>query len=336
MSRKVAIDLGTTNVLVYLPKKGVVINEPSVVALQASDNKIMAIGKTAKEMIGRTPESIIAAYPLKEGVIANYKVTESMLKNFLDRVLGRIRFSKPEVMITVPAGVTSTEKRAVVDACISAGAKQAFIIKQPIAAALGAGIPIATASGNMIIDIGGGTSEVAVIALGDIVASSSARVGGMKIDTAIASYIRKKFNLIIGDQTAEDVKIKVGSAMPIKKELKMEISGSNAVTGLPESIMISSEDIVKAIKSPLLEIISAVKEVLQKTPPELASDVMDKGIILTGGGALLRDLDTLLTRVTGVPCETAEDPSLCCVKGAGIALDNLESYKKSVLWAKEQ
>lgn len=336
MSRKVAIDLGTTNVLVYLPKKGVVIDEPSVVALQASDNKIMAIGKTAKEMIGRTPESIIAAYPLKEGVIANYKVTESMLKNFLDRVLGHIRFSKPEVMITVPAGVTSTEKRAVVDACISAGAKQAFIIKQPIAAALGAGIPIATASGNMIIDIGGGTSEVAVIALGDIVASSSARVGGMKIDTAIASYIRKKFNLIIGDQTAEDVKKKVGSAMPVKRELKMEISGSNAVTGLPESIMISSEDIVKAIKSPLLEIISAVKEVLQKTPPELASDVMDKGIILTGGGALLRDLDTLLTRVTGVPCETAEDPALCCVKGAGIALDNLESYKKSVLWAKEQ
>jgi rod shape-determining protein MreB len=336
MSRKVAIDLGTTNVLVYLPKKGVVINEPSVVALQASDNKIMAIGQSAKEMIGRTPESIIAAYPLKDGVIANYKVTESMLKNFLDRVLGRIRFSKPEVMITVPAGVTSTEKRAVIDACISAGAKKAYIIKQPIAAALGAGIPIATASGNMIIDIGGGTSEVAVIALGDIVASSSARVGGMKIDTAISGYIRKKFNLIVGDQTAEDIKIKIGSAMPVKKELKLEISGSNAVTGLPESIMISSEDIVKAIKSPLLEIISAVKEVLQKTPPELASDVMDKGIILTGGGALLRDLDTLLTRVTGVPCETAEDPSFCCVKGAGIALDNLESYKKSILWAKEQ
>lgn len=336
MSRKVAIDLGTTHILVYIPKKGIVINEPSVVALQASDNKIMAIGQAAKEMIGRTPESIIAAYPLKNGVIANYKVTESMLKNSLDRVMGRIRFSKPEVMITVPAGVTSTEKRAVVDACVSAGARQAFIIKQPIAAALGAGIPIATASGNMIIDIGGGTSEVAVIALGDIVASSSARVGGMKIDTAIATYIRKKFNLIIGEQTSEDIKIKIGAAMPLKKELKMEISGSNAVTGLPESIMISSEDVVKAIKSPLLEIISAVKEVLQKTPPELASDVMDKGIILTGGGAKLRDLDTLLTRVTGVPCETAEDPDLCCVKGAGIALDNLESYKKSVLWAKEQ
>ncbi|MFA7243700.1 MAG: rod shape-determining protein [Patescibacteria group bacterium] len=336
MSKKVAIDLGTTNVLVYLPKKGVVINEPSVVALQASDNKIMAIGQNAKEMLGRTPESIIAAYPLKDGVIANYKVTESMLKNFLDRILGRIRFSKPEVMITVPAGVTSTEKRAVVDACISAGAKHAYIIKQPIAAALGAGIPIATASGNMIIDIGGGTSEVAVIALGDIVASSSARVGGMKIDSAIANYIRKKFNLIIGDQTAEEIKKKIGSAMPVKREQKTEISGSNAVTGLPESIMISSEDMVKAVKSPLLEIINAVKEVLQKTPPELASDVMDKGIILTGGGAKLRDLDTLMTRVTGVPCETAEDPELCCVKGAGIALDNLESYKKSILWAKEQ
>lgn len=336
MSKKIAIDLGTTNVLVYMPKKGILIDEPSVVALHASDNKIMAIGKDAKDMIGRTPESIIAAYPLKDGVIANFKVTESMLKNFLDRVLGRIRFTKPEVMITVPAGVTSTEKRAVVDACISAGAKQAYIIKQPIAAALGAGIPIATASGNMIIDIGGGTSEVAVIALGDIVASSSARVGGVKIDTAISTYIRKKFNLIIGDQTAEDIKKKIGSAMPVKKELRTEISGSNAVTGLPESIMISSDDIVKAIKSPLLEIIAAVKEVLQKTPPELASDVMDKGIILTGGGALLRDLDTLLTRITGVPCETAENPELCSVKGAGIALDNLESYKKSVLWAKEQ
>lgn len=336
MGKKVAIDLGTTNVLVYLPKKGVVINEPSVVALHASDNKIMAIGKEAKEMIGRTPESIIAAYPLKDGVIANFKVTEAILKNFLNRVLGRFRFSKPDVMITVPAGVTSTEKRAVIDACISAGARQAYIIKQPIAAALGAGIPIATASGNMIIDVGGGTSEVAVIALGDIVASASARVGGIKIDTAIASYIRKKFNLIIGDQTAEGVKIKIGSAMPVKKEEKAEISGSNAVTGLPESILISTEDMVKAIKSPLLEIIGTVKEVLQKTPPELASDVMDKGIILTGGGAMLRDLDTLLTRVTGVPCETAENPELCCVKGAGIALDNLEPYKKSVLWAKEQ
>lgn len=334
MPRKIAIDLGTTNVLVYLPKKGVVISEPAVVALQVSDGKIMAIGREAKEMLGRTPESIVAAYPLQDGVIANYKITTSMLKNFIDRVMGRFRFTRPEIMISAPAGVTSTERRAILDACVAAGAKQAYIIKQPVAAALGAGIPIATPSGNMIIDIGGGTSEIAVIALGDIVASSSIRVGGMKIDSAISNYIRKKFNLVIGEQSAETVKIEIGSALPLKQELKMEISGSNAVTGLPESNVIDSEDVAKAIKQPLLEIINAVKMVLQNTPPELASDVMDKGIILTGGGAKLRDLDVLLTKVTGVPCEVAEEPELCTIKGCGIAVDHLEAYKKSILWAK--
>ncbi len=334
MSRKIAIDLGTTDSLVYIPKKGIVINEPSVVALQASDNKIMAIGKEAKEMIGRTPDSIIAAHPLQEGAIANFKITEAMLKNFVNRVSGRIRLIKPEIMISVPAGVTSTERKAVIDACVSAGAKQAYLIKQPIAAALGAGIPIATSSGNMIIDIGGGTSEVAVIALGDIVVSSSVRVGGDKLDTAISNYIRKKHNLIIGRQTAEKVKIGIGSATPAKEKLDKEISGSNSVTGLPESIIISSEDIAKAVKGPLLEIINIVKEVLQNTPPELASDVMDKGIVITGGGARLRNIDTLLTKVTGVPCEVAEEPELCTVKGCGIALDHLEAYKRSILWAK--
>lgn len=335
MTRKIAIDLGTTNSLVYVPKRGIVIEEPSVVALQASDNKIMSIGREAKEMLGRTPESIIAAYPLQDGVIANYKVTRAMLKNFIDRVSGRFRFVKPEVMVSVPAGITSTERRAVVDACIAAGAKQAYIIKEPIAAALGAGIPIATPSGNMIIDIGGGTTEVAVIALGDIVASTSVRVAGMKFDIAIASYIRKKHNLVVGEQTAEEIKIKVGSATPLKKEVKMEISGSNAVTGLPESIMITSDDVVKGIKPPLVEIINAVKSVLQQTPPELASDVMDKGIILTGGGSLLRNIDVLLTKITGVPCEVAEEPVYCTVKGVGIAIDHLGAYKKSILWAKE-
>ena len=334
MVRKIAIDLGTTTVSVYVPKRGVVINEPSVVALSAADAKIMAIGSEAKEMIGRTPESIIAAYPLQDGVIANYRVTRSMLKSFVDKVMGRVRFIKPEIMISVPAGVTSTEKRAVIDACMAAGAKETFLIKQPIAAALGAGVPIATASGNMIIDIGGGTSEVAVIALGDIVTSKSVRVGGLKMDKAITNYIRKKFNLVIGEQTAEDIKTKIGSALSPKKEEKMEISGSNAVTGLPESTLISAEEVTKGLKQPLLDIINTVKEVLQNTPPELASDVMDKGIIITGGGAKLRDIDTLLTKVTGVPCEVAEDPEKCTIKGCGIALDHLESYKKSVLWAK--
>ncbi len=336
MLRKIAIDLGTNNIRVYIPKKGIVINEPSVVALQAFDNKVMAIGAEAKQMIGRTPESIIAAAPLKEGVIANFRIAEAMLRYYINKVSGNIRLFKPEIMVSIPAGVTSTERRAVVDACNSAGAKQTYLIKQPIAAALGASIPIATPSGNMIIDIGGGTSEVAVISLGDVVASTSVRVGGNKFDAAIANFIRKKHNLVIGDQTAEDIKIKIGSAQPLKKEMKMEVSGSNTITGLPESIMINSEEIVLAIKPPLVEIINAVKDVLQKTPPELASDVMDKGIILTGAGSKLRNMDTLLTKLTGIPCELANNPEECVVKGSGIAIENLEAFKRSVLWTKDQ
>ncbi len=335
MVRKIAIDLGTTNILVYISKKGIVINEPSVVALQSSNNEIMAIGEEAKKMIGRTPESIIAATPLKDGVIANFRVAEAMLRYFINKVSGSIRLFKPDIMVSVPAGITSTERRAVIDACNAAGAKKTYVIKQPLAAALGAGIPIASPSGNMIIDIGGGTSEVAVISLGDVVSSSSVRVGGDKFDTAIANFIRKTHNLIVGEQTAEEIKQKIGSAQNLKKEEKIEVSGSNAITGLPESIIISSEEIVKSIKSPLLEIINAVKDVLQKTPPELASDVMDKGIVLTGGGSLLRNIDTLLTKITGVPCEVANDPLECVVKGSGIAIENLEAFKKSVLWAKE-
>lgn len=335
MIKKIAIDLGTTNILVYIPKKGIIINEPSVVALQAIDNKIMAIGEEAKKMVGRTPESIIAASPLKDGVIANYHIAEAMLKYYINKVSGSIRLFKPDIMVSVPAGITSTERRAVIDACNSAGAKKTYVIKQPIAAALGAGIPIASPSGNMIIDIGGGTSEVAVISLGDVVTSSSVRVGGDKIDAAIANFIRKNHNLIVGEQSAEQIKLKIGSAQSLKKEEKMEVSGSNTITGLPESVIVSSEEVVKAIKPPLLEIINTVKDVLQKTPPELASDVMDKGIVLTGGGSLLRHIDSLLTKVTGVPCEVANEPLECVVKGSGIAIDHLESFKKSVLWAKE-
>ena len=331
---KLGIDLGTTNVLFYVPQKGIVINEPCVVALSASDNKVMAIGQEAKNMLGRTPESIIAVHPLKDGVIANYQITREMLKYFINRLGGHIRLIKPDVMVAIPAGVTSTEKRAVIDACISAGAKNAFIIKEPVAAALGAGIPIASSSGNMIIDIGGGTTEIAVISLGDIVSSTSVRVGGNKMDQAIASYIRKKYNLVIGEATSENIKIKVGSALPLKKELKMEVSGCNTITGLPESIMITSSDIVIGIREVMSEIIAAVKSVLQKTPPELASDVMDKGIVTTGGGAQLRSLDKMLTKITGVPCQLAEDPLLCVAKGTGIAVENLDAFKKSVLWMK--
>lgn len=335
MARKIAIDLGTTNILVYVPKKGIVVNEPCVVALQASNNQVMAIGEEARKMIGRTPESIIAATPLKEGVIANFRIAEAMLRYFINKVSGSIRLFKPDIMVSVPAGVTSTERRAVIDACNAAGAKKTYIIKQPLAAALGAGIAIASPSGNMIIDIGGGTSEVAVMSLGDVVASTSVRVGGDKIDSSIANFIRKNNNLIIGEKTAELIKIQIGSAQPLSKIEKMEVSGSNAITGLPESIIVSSDEITKAIKPPLLEIINAVKSVLQKTPPELASDVMDKGIVLTGGGSQLRNIDTLLTKVTGVPCEVANDPLECVVKGSGIAIENLDSFKKSVLWAKE-
>lgn len=332
--RRIGLDLGTTNVLIYVPDKGIVINEPCVVALDASDNKVMAIGAEAKEMLGRTPDSIIAAHPLKDGVIANFQITKAILKHFINKLGGRVRLFKPEIMVAIPAGVTSTEKRAVVDACIAAGAKNAYVIKAPIAAALGAGIPIASPSGNMIIDIGGGTSETAVISLGDVVASSSVRVGGNKMDQAIASYIRKKYNLVIGETTAENIKIKIGSALPLKKELKMEVSGCNTVSGLPESIIVSSSDVVIGIREILSQIIAAVKQVLQHTPPELAADIMDKGIVMTGGGCQLRHLDKMLTKVIGVPCQVAEDPVLCVGRGAGIAVENLDSYKKSVLWAK--
>jgi rod shape-determining protein MreB len=332
--KRLGVDLGTTNVLVYVPEKGIVINEPCVVALDASDNKVMAIGSEAKEMLGRTPGSIIAAHPLKDGAIANYHITRTMLKYFIDKLGGRVRLFKPDVMVAIPAGVTSTEKRAVVDAANAAGAKNTFVIKEPVAAALGAGIPIASPSGNMIIDVGGGTSEIAVIALGDIVTSTSVRVGGNKMDAAIAGYIRKKYNLVVGEATAENIKTRVGSALPLKKELKMEVSGCNTITGLPESIMISSSDVVAGVREVLQEIIAAVKVVLQKTPPELASDVMDKGIVMTGGGSQLRAFDKMLTKITGVPCQLAEDPMLCVVKGTGIAVDNLDSFKKSVLWAK--
>lgn len=333
-TRRIGIDLGTTNVLIYVPGRGIIINEPNVVVIEAGTNKVMAIGQEAKVMLGRTPDSIIALHPLRDGVIANFRVTESLLRYFINKVSGPVRLIRPDVMVAVPAGVTSTERRAVIDACINAGAKNAYIIKEPLAAALGAQIPVATPSGNMVIDIGGGTTEVAVIALGDIVASASVRVAGNKMDEAIATYIRKKYNLIIGEQTAEKIKIEVGAAMNLKKALSMEISGSNAVTGLPESILVQTSDVALAIKTQLDEVVNTVKIVLQKTPPELAADVMDKGIVMTGGSSKLRELDHLLTKITGVLCQVAEEPELCVAKGTGMAVEHLDEFKRSVLWAR--
>lgn len=332
--RKIGIDLGTANVLVFVPGKGVVSNEPSVVAISVLENKVLAVGNDAKEMLGRTPDTIIASRPMKDGVIADYKITEAMLKYFINKVSGKFRLFRPEVMISIPVGVSSTERRAVIDAAIRAGAKAAYVVKEPMLAAIGAGIPVANAAGNMIIDIGGGTSEVAVISLGGIVAATSARVGGNRIDMAIADYIKRKFSLAIGDRTAEEVKIAIGSAMPQVKEEYMEVRGRDLTGGLPKTIKISSNEVTEAIQDELREIINAIKKVLQETPPELAADIMDKGMVLSGGGALIRNLDQLITKTIGVPCYVADEALFCVIKGIGIALENLEIYKRTIMLSK--
>lgn len=330
-SKKLGIDLGTANILVFVPGRGVVLNEPSVVAVSEEDNRIVAIGLEAKEMIGRTPESIIAYRPMKDGVIADYRVTEAMLRYYIDKALGKWNFIKPEVLVSVPAGVTSTERRAVIEAAIRAGAKNAYVVKEPILAAIGAGIPIHEAMGHMIVDIGGGTTDVAVISLGGIVASTSVKCAGNKIDYAIADYIKKTFNLGIGDKTAEDIKIKVGSAIPLDEELVMMIKGRDFITGLPRSVEIKTNEIVKAISKDLREMIKAIKDVLQETPPELASDIIDQGIIMTGGSSQLRNFPELVFRRTGVKAVLAKDALYCVVKGTGVALEHLDMYKKSVI-----
>lgn len=329
--KKIGIDLGTANTLVYVPKRGITINEPSVVAISIHDKKVLAVGVEAKEMIGRTPDSIIASKPLKDGVIADYRTTESMLRYFINKALGGIRIFQPEVMIAVPAGITSTERRAVIDATIQAGAKAAYIIKQPVASAIGAGIPIGSASGHMIIEIGGGTSEIAVISLGGIVAWASVRIGGTKLDYAITEYVRKKYNLAIGERTAEELKIKIGSALPLKDPMSMEVRGRDVITGLPKTVIVTSDDVTEAVTEELNGIVEAVKSVLQNTPPELAADVIDKGMVISGGSGMLRNLDELLSRATGVTAYVADDCLLNVAKGTGIALDNLESYKRSIL-----
>lgn len=331
--KKIGIDLGTTNTLVHLPKRGIIINEPSVVAI-TKNNEVLAVGNEAKEMLGRTPDTIIAKRPLKDGVIADYKTTEAMLRYFIGKALGGFKIFRPEVMIAVPAGITSTERRAVIDATLAAGAKAAYIIKEPIAAAIGANIPIGSASGHMIVDIGGGTSEIAVISLGGIVTNTSVRIGGNKLDEAIGEYVKRKYNLAIGERTAEGSKIKIGSALYLKEPLKIEVTGRDMLTGLPRIIEINSNDMTEALQEPLKGIINAVKSVLFATPPELSADVMDKGMVLSGGTSLLRNLDKLITQATGVEAYTADDALLCVARGTGVALDNLEAYKRSILSTK--
>lgn len=332
--KKIGIDLGTANTLVFIPKKGIIINEPTVVAISVIDNRIMAVGQEAKEMLGRTPDTIVAHRPMKDGVIADYRVTEAMLRYFIDKAAGNVRFFRPEVMIAVPGGITSTERRAVVDAAVAAGAKAAYVIKETVAAAIGAGIDISTPSGNMVIDIGGGTTDVAVLSLGGIVTQTSVRVAGNKLDAAIAEHIKRKYGLAVGDRTAEEIKIKIGSAVPVEKEATMEIRGRDLIAGLPKTIQIATNEVVESIQEELREIVKAVRTVLQETPPELAADIIDKGMILTGGTALLRNIDKLIANATGVPAYVADDAILCVAQGTGVALDNLESYKKSILASK--
>ncbi len=329
--KKIGIDLGTCNSLVFIPGKGIVLKEPSVVAVSLDENKILAVGHEAKEMTGRTPDTIRVYRPLKDGVIADFRVTQAMISYFIKKVIPSFQFFKPELMISIPAGITSTERRAVIEAAIGAGAKQAFVAKEPILAAIGAGIPIGSCSGNLIVDIGGGTSEVAVISLGGIVTVASVRAGGDKMDRAVSDFIKKKYNLAIGEKTAEEIKIKIGTALPEKGERFLDIRGRDLIAGLPKNIKISSNEICEAISETLQEIIQSIKQVLRITPPELSADVMDKGMVLSGGGALLKNLDKLIARSTGVPCSVAEEPLFCVAKGTGVVLENLEVYKKSIM-----
>ncbi len=330
ISKRIGIDLGTANSLVWVEGQGVVLNEPTVVAITIDDERVIAVGNEAKQMLGRTPGNIRASRPMRDGVIADYVVTEAILRYFIQKVTGKNLFFKPEVMICVPAGCTQVERRAVLDATLSAGARAAYLIDEPLAAAIGAEIPIAVPSGSMIVDIGGGAAEAAVISLGAVVAHQSVRVAGNKIDEAIAFYIRKNHNLIIGDQTAETVKIKIGSAMPLVKVETMEVKGRDSVTGLPKITELSSTEITEAIRPTLSQIVGSVKSVLEETPPELASDIIDKGIVMSGGSSLLRGFDRFMTQEVGVPAHTAEDTLLCVVKGIGLALENIDLYKRAI------
>lgn len=330
LRKNIAIDLGTANTLVWVAGEGLVVNEPTVVVMSADDNKVVAVGEDAKKMLGRTPETLIASRPMREGVIADYHVTEAMLRYFIGKAMGRNYFFKPDVMVCVPAGCTQVERRAALDATLSAGAAHAYLIDEPLAAAIGAQIPVSAPSGHMIVDIGGGAAEAAVISLGGVVVHKSIRIAGNKIDEAIQNYLKKKYNLTVGDQTAEQIKIKIGSAVYLAKEEKLEISGRDLVFGLPRSITITSADITEAIRPILMTIIGTIKAVLEDTPPELAADIIDKGIVMSGGTSLLRNFDKLVSEETGVPALIAEDALFCVVRGTGLVLENIELWKRSV------
>jgi rod shape-determining protein MreB len=330
-SRKLGIDLGTANTLVFVPGKGIVLNEPSVVAVSEQDHRIVAVGVEAKAMIGKTPDNIIAYRPMKDGVIADYRVTEAMLRYFINKALGRWNVWRPDVMVSVPAGITSTERRAVIEAAIRAGAKNAYVVKEPILAAIGAGIPINEAVGHMVVDIGGGTTDVAVISLGGIVSSTSVKCAGNRVDSAIADYIKKQFNLAIGDHMAERIKMEIGSAIPLEEELSVIIKGRDYLTGLPRTAEVRTNEIVKAIGKELRDMIRAIKDVLQETPPELAADIIDHGITMTGGSSMLRNFPELVFRRTGVKATLGKDPLYCVARGTGIALEHLDTYKKTII-----
>lgn len=330
LRRKIAIDLGTANTLVWIAGEGLIANEPTVVAISADDNKVVAVGEEAKAMLGRTPDTLIASRPMREGVIADYQITEAMLRYFIGKVVGSFSILRPDVMVCVPAGCTQVERRAALDATLAAGAAHAYLIDEPLAAAIGAGIPVSAPSGHMIVDIGGGAAEAAVISLGGVVVHKSVRIAGNKIDEAIQNHLKKKYNLIVGDQTAEEIKIKIGTATAIAKEESMEISGRDLVFGLPRSIAVTSTDISEGIRNTLLSIIGAVKAVLEDTPPELAADIIDKGIVMSGGTSLLRNFDRLMTQETGVPAHVAEDALFCVVRGTGLVLENIELWKRSI------
>src|SRR3989338_178025 len=332
--KKIGIDLGTTNVRVYVPKRGIIINEPSVVAVSTIDKKILAVGREAKDMLGRTPDTIVALRPMKDGVIAEYRTTEAMLRYFINKALGGVKLFRPEVMVAVPGGITSTERRAVIDATIAAGAKAAYIIKEPIVAAIGADLPIGSPSGHMIIEMGGGTMEAAVLSLGGIVSSASVRVGGNKLDSAIAEYVRRRYNVAVGERTSEAIKIQIGSALYLNEKLTLDVTGRDMIVGLPKTITVTSHDVTDAIQNALEQMVATIKEVLHSTPPELSAIVMEKGMVVSGGTSQLRNLPELFSEATGVPCMMADDPALCVAKGTGVALENLDSYKRSILASK--
>lgn len=330
LSKRLGIDLGTANSIVWLEGAGVVINEPTVVAVLMDSGQVVAVGNEAKQMLGRTPGNIYASRPLREGVIADYEITEKILKYFIQKALGKTMFFRPEVMVCVPAGCTQVERRAVIDATLSAGAGKAWLIEEPLAAAIGAGIPLEMLSGNMVVDIGGGATEAAVISMGGVVVHKAARVAGNKIDEAIAAWVRRKHNLIIGEQTAEEVKLKIGSALPIAKEETLEVKGRNSISGLPKNVVVSSTEVTEAIRPVLALILGAIKAVLEETPPELSSDIIDKGVILSGGTSQLRGFDKYVTEEIGVPAHVAEEPMLCVIKGIGVTLENFALYQRTI------